>query len=133
MVSPFRPVKSVIIRGIKVGCCSDLINDVLERATEFKHDYEGMATAQSLDDLKGWLSPLLSDSTPRWIEVGVQIKKKDLNVVVCPAQQDYSDYEPEDGASGHSTDMRATRLEAAVPWMIESAIIAALNLFPNFC
>ncbi|KAG5580683.1 hypothetical protein H5410_051310 [Solanum commersonii] len=31
------------------------------------------------------------------------------------------------GHLAHSADMRATRLEAAVPWMIESAILAALT------
>ena len=31
------------------------------------------------------------------------------------------------GPLAHSTDVRATRLEAAVPWMIESAILAALT------
>uniref|UniRef100_M1DGW3 Polyprotein protein n=1 Tax=Solanum tuberosum TaxID=4113 RepID=M1DGW3_SOLTU len=41
-----------MIRGKEVGCCSDHINTVLERATRFEHEYEGLATTQSLDDLK---------------------------------------------------------------------------------
>uniref|UniRef100_M1D8T4 Putative plant transposon protein domain-containing protein n=1 Tax=Solanum tuberosum TaxID=4113 RepID=M1D8T4_SOLTU len=69
-----------MVWGVEIGCCSDIINVVFERAIEFEHDYKGLVTAQSLDDLNGWLAPLLSSVTPRWIDTGVQIEKKDLNV-----------------------------------------------------
>ncbi|KAG5599024.1 hypothetical protein H5410_030394 [Solanum commersonii] len=68
----FRPVGSIMVRGTIVHCSRDYINAVLDRASDF--DYPNLATTTtSLDELKGWLGPFISDNTPRWIEAGVPI------------------------------------------------------------
>lgn len=52
----FRPVRSVMVRGLEVEFHSDHINDVLERLLHSVHPYEGLPIAAYLDDLKEfWL------------------------------------------------------------------------------
>uniref|UniRef100_M1DT33 Integrase core domain containing protein n=1 Tax=Solanum tuberosum TaxID=4113 RepID=M1DT33_SOLTU len=41
----FRPVKSIMARGREVGFNNDYINNVLDRATGFEHEYKGLATS----------------------------------------------------------------------------------------
>lgn len=71
----------MIVRGKKVKCESDDINVVLGCTYTFIHQYIDLIQRKSLEDLKGWLEPLLSDATPTLIEAGVPIEKKDIYVV----------------------------------------------------
>uniref|UniRef100_M1DXT9 Putative plant transposon protein domain-containing protein n=1 Tax=Solanum tuberosum TaxID=4113 RepID=M1DXT9_SOLTU len=78
--SEFRTVKSVVVRGKEVECNSEYINTVLDRGYDFDHPNLTTATS-SLDEIKGWLAVLISNTTPRWIKVGVPIEKRDLSIV----------------------------------------------------
>ncbi|KAG5589772.1 hypothetical protein H5410_040286 [Solanum commersonii] len=77
-VSDFRPVKSVMVRGKGEKCHIKHINAVLGRPLHYALPYEGFLIVQSLDDLMGWLAPMISDTTPRWMDARASIEKRDM-------------------------------------------------------
>uniref|UniRef100_M1D979 Putative plant transposon protein domain-containing protein n=1 Tax=Solanum tuberosum TaxID=4113 RepID=M1D979_SOLTU len=76
----FKSVDYVVDRGRKVKCDSDAINTVLGVSTHIDHDCQHMIRTKMLDNMNKWLSPLISDGTPRWLKAGAPIETKDLNV-----------------------------------------------------
>ncbi|WMV58161.1 hypothetical protein MTR67_051546 [Solanum verrucosum] len=79
-VNMFKLVDNVMVRGKKVKCSSSEINEVFGCSRDFMHDYIDLIKKKTLDDLKGWLAPLIFYMTPSWIKPGVSIGKKDLNM-----------------------------------------------------
>ncbi|KAG5605203.1 hypothetical protein H5410_026695 [Solanum commersonii] len=77
----FKPVDYVVVRGKKVKCDHVIIDAILDCFDDIDHDCQCMIRTKTLDNMKNWLAPLILDDTPKWLDIGAFIKKKDLNVV----------------------------------------------------
>ena len=60
-VKEFRPVRFVIVRCVEVEYHTNYINIVLGKPLNSILPYEGFLVVASLDGLKKWLAPLISD------------------------------------------------------------------------
>uniref|UniRef100_M1DZ31 Putative plant transposon protein domain-containing protein n=1 Tax=Solanum tuberosum TaxID=4113 RepID=M1DZ31_SOLTU len=76
----FKPVDYVVVRGKRVQCDFTAINAVLECTTRLEDDCQYKIRTKMVENMKKWLTLLISDDTPKWLEVGAAIEKKDLNV-----------------------------------------------------
>ncbi|WMV58515.1 hypothetical protein MTR67_051900 [Solanum verrucosum] len=79
-VDKFKIVDYVVVRGKGVLYDFTAINVVLECTTRFDYDCLYKIRTTTLENMKKWLAPLISDDTPKWLEFGAAIEKKDLNV-----------------------------------------------------
>uniref|UniRef100_M1DC33 Putative plant transposon protein domain-containing protein n=1 Tax=Solanum tuberosum TaxID=4113 RepID=M1DC33_SOLTU len=69
-----------MVRGKDDECHNEHINAVLGRPLHSVLLYQCFTIAQSLDDLKGWLAPMISNTAPMWMDTSAQIEKRDMNI-----------------------------------------------------
>ncbi|KAG5580517.1 hypothetical protein H5410_051144 [Solanum commersonii] len=66
--------------GKRVQCDSSAINAVLGCTTRLEDNCLYKIRLMTLENMKKQRAPLISDDTPKWLEFGIAIEKKDLNV-----------------------------------------------------
>lgn len=66
----------VEVRGVPILYRETKINDYLGYTFWTSHDLEDKIKKNTLDDLKGWLAPLISNEPPTWLEEGAVIGKR---------------------------------------------------------
>lgn len=66
---------------MKVMCDCEANNVVLDCSHDIDDKCQHLIRTKTLDNMKKLLSLLILNGTPKWLEIGALIEKKDLNIV----------------------------------------------------